>query len=144
MSPEEMGERRLRDPGTDSQDVGRRFRSQETISQYLGRREEFPGRTDPFFGRGYRDLERGSRIPERLSRDPATKEVIRKTHRRNTASRTTTSTSRTRTRTHVHKQGKSQSKWLLPTNPFIAPRFHSSCPPRWRTSSRTRRASCTG
>ena len=47
------------------------------------------------------------------------------------------------TKQHVHERGKAQSKWLPSKIQCIGPQFHSRCPPRWRTSSRTARASCT-
>ena len=47
------------------------------------------------------------------------------------------------TKHHVHERGKAQSKWLPSKIQCIGPQFHSRCPPRWRTSSRTARASCT-
>jgi hypothetical protein len=38
---------------------------------------------------------------------------------------------------------KTNTKWLLQTHLYIAPLCPSNCPPRWRTSSRTPRASST-
>ena len=91
-----------------------------------------------FIGRGHRFQER--RLRPRRARSNSERVIFDERARRSSGRHVHDSYAANRHETVRSKQGRTSSKWLLQTIPFIVPMFLSRCPPRWRTSSRTPRA----